>query len=53
MKMHKTSRSDRLEQLMRWMMGLALAAAVGWAWMDNVRSADPAARHVGAVVQRS
>lgn len=52
MKMHRTSRSDRLEHLLRWMMGVALAAAVGWAWMDNVHGTGGGAPGT-AFVQRS
>lgn len=53
MKMQRTSRSDRLEHLLRWMMGVALAVAVGWAWMENVQTTGAGGTHAGAIVQRS
>lgn len=36
MKMDKTTRSDRVEQTLRWMLALALIAAVGWAWSHGL-----------------
>lgn len=32
MKTHKPTRADRVEQTLRWMLALALIAAVAWAW---------------------
>ncbi|MFC5595497.1 hypothetical protein [Lysobacter niastensis] len=41
MKTHKTR--DRVEQTLRWMLALALIAAVAWAWAQSGGSGWPGA----------
>ncbi|MFC3549533.1 hypothetical protein ACFOLC_00720 [Lysobacter cavernae] len=35
MKMQKSTRADRVEQVLRWMLAFALIAAVAWAWAQG------------------
>lgn len=53
MKIFRSSGDDRVERVLRWALGIALMAAVGWAWAQGAAKPTGDGRSGETLSQRS